>query len=354
MNYGNNKEPKFLSGLSLPSLVDRWGSFNYEMLYIGYFGALPSQNTFAGVDLEKFHREFPLRFKKAIMGYHYNKYSLREDWKSEFTYIMKEEIIVDKGNEEVTIFFQREDCELLEEVISFTKSLKKEEENKAHINLIIMQNHGLDNKKINFTKPDLDLSQSYNDDFQLFHEKMLRILQEENKSGLHLLYGKPGTGKSTYIRYLCGVVNKEIVFLPGQMAQNLDDIAMTRYLMDNPNSVLVIEDAEELIVSRDNQRNSNLAMILNITDGILGESLGIQIIATFNTDVQNIDAALKRKGRLRSAYEFEALSPEKANRLLIEQNMNYSTDKEMTLAEIHNFNEEEQYKNQERNVVGFR
>ena len=68
------------------------------------------------------------------------------------------------------------------------------------------------------------------------------------------------------------------------------------------------------------QRNSNLAMILNITDGILGESLGIQIIATFNTDVQNIDPALKRKGRLKSAYEFKALSPEKANVLLGENN----------------------------------
>lgn len=39
--------------------------------------------------------------------------------------------------------------------------------------------------------------------------------------------------------------------------------------MSNPNSVLVIEDAEELIVSRDSQQNSNLAMILNHTDGIL-------------------------------------------------------------------------------------
>ncbi|MGM1057238.1 MAG: AAA family ATPase [Bacteroidota bacterium] len=121
-----------------------------------------------------------------------------------------------------------------------------------------------------------------------------------------------------------------------------------------PNSVLVIEDAEELIVSRDSHRNSNLAMILNITDGILGESLGIQIIATFNTDVQNIDPALKRKGRLKSAYEFRALAPEKANHLLIEQNMNYSTDKDMTLAEIYNISEEEQYKSPERKVVGFK
>ncbi|HEY9116272.1 MAG TPA: AAA family ATPase, partial [Roseivirga sp.] len=183
---------------------------------------------------------------------------------------------------------------------------------------------------------------------------ILDILQEKDRSGLHLLYGKPGTGKSTYIRYLCGLVKKEVVFLPGQMAQNLDNIAMTKYLMDHPNSILVIEDAKELIVSRDSQRNSNLAMILNITDGILGESLGIQIIATFNTDVQNIDPALKRKGRLKSAYEFKALSQKKANQLLIEQNIDYFTHEEMSLAEIYNINEEEQYKSPERKAVGFR
>ncbi|WZL89784.1 AAA family ATPase [Salinimicrobium sp. 3283s] len=147
---------------------------------------------------------------------------------------------------------------------------------------------------------------------------------------------------------------KEIVFLPGQMAQNLDNVAMTKYLIDNPNSILVIEDAEELIVSRDRQRNSNLAMILNITDGILGESLGIQIIATFNTDVQNIDPALKRKGRLKSAYEFKALAPKKANMLFKEQNSEYTTDKEMTLAEIYNISEEEQYKSPVRKAVGFK
>ncbi|MGM1057239.1 MAG: hypothetical protein ACQEWG_15235 [Bacteroidota bacterium] len=117
-------------------------------------------------------------------------------------------------------------------LLEFLKGFKIEKPDKAHINLIITQPHGLDNKKIGFTKPELNLSMSYNDDFPMFHDKMLKILQQDNKSGLHLLYGKPGTGKSTYIRFLCGLVQKEIVFLPGQMAQNLDNIAMTTYLMD--------------------------------------------------------------------------------------------------------------------------
>lgn len=352
MNYGNNRERH-----SLPSFDVRCASgmhFSHVCkMYVGYFGVIPNLYTFPDIDMEKFHGLFPKEFGEWILGQHVNKIADREDWKCEIKYVLKEKILLEKDDDEVCVLFQEENSELLQKIFDFTKGLKKEKENKAHINLIIMQPHGLDNKKIGFTKPDLDLSRSYNDDFGSFHHKMLEILQQDNRSGLHLLYGKPGTGKSTYIRYLCGQVKKEIVFLPGQMAQNLDNIAMTRYLMNNSNCILVIEDAEELIVSRERERNSNLAMILNITDGILGESLGIQIIATFNTDVQNIDPALKRKGRLKSAYEFKALPAEKANLLLQEKNLEFSANGEMTLAEIYNISEEEQYKSPVRKAVGF-
>ena len=354
MNYGNNIEPDFLPEFNLKHVSHMMKFYHVEKMYLAYFGKVPSYYIFSNRDIERFHQKFPKKFESNILGKHFRRCFEREDYKAEIIYILKHEIILEQEPDEVHVYFHDENSALLHQLLEFLKGFKIEKPDKAHINLIIMQPHGLDNKKIGFTKPDLDLSMSYNDDFPKFHDKILEILQQDNKSSLHLLYGKPGTGKSTYIRYLCGLVKKEIVFLPGQMAQNLDNIAMTKYLMDNPNSVLVIEDAEELIVSRDSKRNSNLAMILNITDGILGESLGIQIIATFNTDVQNIDPALKRKGRLKSAYEFRALSPDKANRLLIEQNMNYCTDEDMTLAEIYNISEEEQYRSPERKLVGFK
>lgn len=65
------------------------------------------------------------------------------------------------------------------------------------------------------------------------------------------------------------------------MAGELDNLSIAPFLLDNRNSVLVIEDAEELISSREEVRNSNLSMLLNLTDGLLGESVGIQIIASF-------------------------------------------------------------------------
>lgn len=354
MNYGNNIEPEFLPDFNLKHVNHMMNFYHLPKMYLAYFGKVPSYYTFDNRDIQSFHCEFPEKFERNILGKHFRRNFDSKEYESEIIYILNQEIILEQEPDKIYVYFHDNSSALLQELIYFIKGFKQEKPDKAYINLIISEPHGLDNKKIDFIKPKLDLSLCYNNDFGSFHDKIMKILQEENKSGLHLLYGKPGTGKSTYIRYLCGLVKKEVVFLPGQMAQNLDNIAMTKYLIDNPNSVLVIEDAEELIVSRDNQRNSNLAMILNITDGILGESLGIQIIATFNTDVQNIDSALKRKGRLKSAYEFKALTSEKANFLIRKQKTNYFTSEEMTLAEIYNISEEEQYKSPTRKAVGFR
>ena len=204
-------------------------------LYIGYFGNLPNRQVFTNIDIEKFSQLFTKKFEKHILNRRFSKNDEQEDWKAYTVYILEEKIMLEMDTDEVVILFQDDKSVLLKEITVLIKSLKKEKEDKAFINLIIMQNNDLDNKKISFDKPQLNMTKMYNEDFQAFHQKILDILQEQDRSGLHLLYGKPGTGKSTYIRYLCGLVKKEIVFLPGQMAQNLDNIAMTKYLMDNPN-----------------------------------------------------------------------------------------------------------------------
>lgn len=354
MDYRNNKEPEFLPGFNLNSLFDKWSDLDKDILFLGYFGKVPSHHSFQDVDMKNFHLTFPKHFYKNILGYHYKKDSKNEDFKNDFIYVLQDEILVVQDGEEISVLFHNETCDLLLEILDFNRELIKEKENIASINLIISQPRGLDNRKIKFVKPQIDFAKMYNDDFEAFHNQIVTFLGEEDKSGLHLLYGKPGTGKSTYIRYLCGLVERQIIFLPGQMAQNLDNVGMIKYLMGNANSVLVIEDAEELIVSRKAQRNSNLSMILNITDGILGESLGIQIIATFNTDVNNIDPALKRKGRLKLAYEFKPLPKEKANVLIQQQGLEYNTSEEMTLAEIFNITQEEHYKETGPRAVGFK
>ena len=115
----------------------------------------------------------------------------------------------------------------------------------------------------------------------------------------------------------------------------------------------MIEDAEDLIISRDNDHNSKLSFLLNLTDGILGECIGIQIIATFNTNLKNIDKALLRKGRLTSIYEFKELEVKKTNALLNKLKHKIEVEKPLSLAEIFNFEIDNNHQPKIRTAVGF-
>ena len=201
--------------------------------------------------------------------------------------------------------------------------------------MLIESQNGLELIPIKNKSPKLDMNLNYNDDLQEIHKSLLTNINKRGKSGLILFHGIPGTGKSTYIRHLLNKIKKKVIFLPPRVVSNLDSPHMTSILIDNPNSIFIIEDAEMLIKSRENSEQSNISMLLNLTDGLLGESLGIQILCTFNTNVNNVDKALLRKGRLISLYEFKSLSIPKSKYLFNSLgNTTFIVNKEMTLADI--------------------
>ena len=96
-----------------------------------------------------------------------------------------------------------------------------------------------------------------------------------------------------------------------------------------------------------------IAGLLNITDGLLGDCLNIQIICTFNTDIRRIDKALLRRGRLIALYEFRELTAEKSNSLLKHLKSDQVTSKEMILADIFNIDQPE-FSYHEKGSVGFK
>ena len=125
--------------------------------------------------------------------------------------------------------------------------------------------------------------------------------------------------------------------------------------MDNKDLILVIEDAEKALVSRDEAGRSDLvSTILNLTDGFLGSALNITVVATFNTAKEKIDDALLRKGRLKHCYEFVKLNKKQAQRLAESLNLpsaDITTD--MTLADIYYLKAETGYAPEEQRRVGF-
>jgi hypothetical protein len=232
----------------------------------------------------------------------------------------------------------------------------KIKESKSNIYIIKSDGSGnLDGIGYDIANPIIDIELNYGKEFKKVHDVIIKRLNTENDKGIILLHGKSGTGKTYYLRYLTKCIdNKEIYFVPPALTESLTDPAIIPFLMERKNSILIIEDGEKIITDRNLSSSSNgVANILNLTDGILGDCLNIQIIVTFNMERSQIDKAMTRKGRLIAEHSFDCLNVEDTNNLLSALGKNRKSDKELTLAEIYNIDEEE-YTSDKKIKIGFK
>jgi len=200
---------------------------------------------------------------------------------------------------------------------------------------------GLYINEFEVTLPDIDISLAYNDDFRSVHDTIVEKLNKSRGKGIILLHGRPGTGKTTYIRYLASVLGKKMIFIPPEMAPQIASPDFLALMIDYPNSILIIEDAENVVRDRMNEENLSVSNLLNISDGLLSDCLNLQIICTFNTDISRIDKALLRKGRIIAKYEFKPLTIRKAENIAKILGRPVSFDHDMTLADVyHHFDED--------------
>lgn len=225
----------------------------------------------------------------------------------------------------------------LKEIVSFEKKKQK-----SNISLIRSDMGHLDTEEYDLFVPETDIEINYGSNFLKVHEVIKNTLNKKNGKGIILLHGDPGTGKTSYIKYLTSLIKeKDVLFVPPSMAEMLSEPSIIPFLMDHKNSILIIEDAERVIADREgNGSPAGVSNILNLTDGILGDCLNIQIVATFNMKREKIDPALLRKGRLIAEHKFENLSVEDTNKLLKHLNKDIISDVGLSLADIYNIDVE--------------
>jgi hypothetical protein len=196
---------------------------------------------------------------------------------------------------------------------------------------------GFYTEEVNVDFFQVDIEENYNDDFTPIDQEIQASFEKE-RSGLILLHGKPGTGKTSYIKHLISKqAEQKFIFIPNDFVRELLQPDFVTFLITQKNATLVIEDAERVIVSREStNQNSVVSTILQLTDGLFSDYLNIKVICTFNTDISKIDQALFRKGRLIAFYEFQALSAQKTGHLLHKLQLG-ETNEGLTLAEIYNY-----------------
>lgn len=215
----------------------------------------------------------------------------------------------------------------ISDIIQKLKSLHKPVPRESSVGVISYDGHNYYVKSFSLAGkiPDfIHVDEHYGEGFNDFHMKLIERIKNETK-GLILFHGEPGTGKTQYIRMLLDQLtrtNKSILYVPPGFSDQLTDPIMIEFisewiLEEDRDCILLIEDAEPLLETRNgaNGRSTGISNLLNMTDGILNDMLGLMVIATFNTSISQIDSALLRPQRLLARKEFGKINKERAEKL---------------------------------------
>lgn len=241
-------------------------------------------------------------------------------------------------------------------ILGIIKKYKNPPTVKNRIYVVYKTQHGFQKKAFSVNKRKINLEDNYNEDFPEVSKDIISKLNDKKKTGLVILHGEPGTGKTTYIRYLASKLKRDIIFISPDMVQHITSPEFIPFLMSNSNCILIIEDAEPALQTRmGDGRSGAVSNILNMTDGLLSDCLNISIVATFNTTTKDIDKALLRKGRLLQEYKFDKLELDKSQALLNKIGKKATAKEPMSLAEIYFYGDENSKDANLRNTrkVGF-
>jgi hypothetical protein len=169
----------------------------------------------------------------------------------------------------------------------------------------------------------------------------------KSKSSILVLIGQPGTGKSSFIRYILSRMDKK-AYLTYNHEIFKNDLMFSKFVTNSTSGAFVIEDADVLLKSRESG-NELMQKFLQLGEGVIKLNGKKLIFSTNLPSTKDIDEALIRKGRCHDVLEFRPLTFEEANRACEDLKLEKLTDnREYKLTEIFNRD-----KVKEQKKVGF-
>jgi ATPase family associated with various cellular activities (AAA) len=168
----------------------------------------------------------------------------------------------------------------------------------------------------------------------LFLDKYLK-----SKATVLILSGPPGTGKTTMLRHLISDFNLDTqITYDEDLLKN--DSVIQGFLFGN-SDLMIIEDADHIIGSRELELNALMTRFLNMSDGLIKMPNKKIVFTTNIMDFNKIDSALLRPGRCYDILHTRKLSyVEACNAARVAELPAPIRNKDYTLAEIFNPAEE--------------
>jgi SpoVK/Ycf46/Vps4 family AAA+-type ATPase len=155
-----------------------------------------------------------------------------------------------------------------------------------------------------------------------------------SSASILVLFGPPGTGKTTFIRGLLQhtASSAMVTYDPAILAKDY----MFAQFLDGDRNILVLEDADNFLTSR-SEGNDIMHKFLNVGDGLITMKDKKIIFSTNLPSLNSVDPALIRPGRCYDVIKFNLLNFDQAKTLTNKLNIPFNeenTEKEFSLAEI--------------------
>ncbi len=195
-------------------------------------------------------------------------------------------------------------------------------------------NRGIQSKSVSFEN-----STIAKDIYYPYIKKPIFEYMDEYKNStatVLVLIGEPGTGKTSFIRNYIERHNEDVIITYDENVMSQDSFLID-FMTDDEKSLMIVEDADVLIRSRQRDDNKIMSKLLNISDGLIKIPNKKIIFSTNLQDPDEIDHALVRSGRCFDLIKFRQLTKVEAQKVADDAGIELPDLKDdYTLADIFN------------------
>jgi hypothetical protein len=160
---------------------------------------------------------------------------------------------------------------------------------------------------------------------------------DESSENILVMFGPPGTGKSTFLRSLIMYLRYDAMLAYNKSVVESPEL-VNKFYASAGTDLLAYEDIDKHLKRREDG-NQLMSTLLNASDGVI-EHKGKKIVFSTNlTSINQIDEALLRVGRCFDILEFRELTPDEANAVLVDcdrPQRDFSAKKSWSLSEVLN------------------